>query len=171
MSGRGVGREAAEGGAEAGGVVYRAGEARDLGGIVALTAGVANAPHWNEAVYAAILGAAGGIPRGLVVAEVDGEVAGLVVVSVVRDVAEVENLVVREEMRRRGLGMGLCRAGMAWCRERGATSLVLEARQSNAAALALYQRMGFVAVGTRAGYYTNPAEDAVLMSLELSAVA
>lgn len=39
----------------------------------------------------------------------------------------------------------------------------LEVRRSNQAAIAMYERFGFQAVGVRRGYYEQPTEDAVLM--------
>jgi ribosomal-protein-alanine N-acetyltransferase len=39
----------------------------------------------------------------------------------------------------------------------------LEVRTSNAAAIALYERFGFRAAGTRPRYYTDTGEDALIM--------
>ena len=39
----------------------------------------------------------------------------------------------------------------------------LEVRVSNAAAIALYERLGFEARGVRRGYYTDNREDALIM--------
>jgi ribosomal-protein-alanine N-acetyltransferase len=46
-------------------------------------------------------------------------------------------------------------------------NLVLEVRASNHPALTLYRRLEFVEIGRRTGYYQNPAEDALLMRLDL----
>ena len=43
--------------------------------------------------------------------------------------------------------------------------LTLEVRASNAPAIALYEKYGFVPVGRRKNYYDAPREDAVLMTL------
>jgi ribosomal-protein-alanine N-acetyltransferase len=45
----------------------------------------------------------------------------------------------------------------------GVTSATLEVRRSNAAALALYDRLGFQVEGVRANYYQNPREDALVL--------
>jgi ribosomal-protein-alanine N-acetyltransferase len=42
-------------------------------------------------------------------------------------------------------------------------SVFLEVRASNAAAIALYEKHGFAAVGRRRGYYDAPVEDAAVM--------
>lgn len=47
--------------------------------------------------------------------------------------------------------------------DRGATAVTLEVRASNEAAQALYRRFGFVPAGTRAGYYRDPIEDALVL--------
>ncbi len=67
-----------------------------------------------------------------------------------------------------GVGAALCEAVVAWCAGRGATEVELEVRAGSAGAIALYERLGFVAVGRRPGYYRSPMEDAVLMRLEVA---
>ena len=75
------------------------------------------------------------------------------------------NLAVRESMRRQGIGRALiseaCRLGL----EQSATRAVLEVRASNEPARFLYTHMGFLQVGRRPQYYSNPTEDALLMEL------
>ena len=56
---------------------------------------------------------------------------------------------------------------LAALKAEGACSCFLEARASNAPALALYGRLGFARVGLRRGFYRAPAEDAVLMAMPL----
>ncbi len=67
--------------------------------------------------------------------------------------------------RRRYLGEWLLvhLAGVA--REQGSRALTLEVRVRNTAALALYTKIGFVAVGLRRGYYMDTGEDARLLTL------
>jgi ribosomal-protein-alanine N-acetyltransferase len=56
---------------------------------------------------------------------------------------------------------------LAWAQRQGARRMELEVRISNRAAIALYERAGFVQDGRRRGYYRDPEEDAVLMGLPL----
>ncbi len=56
---------------------------------------------------------------------------------------------------------------MQWVCESGAEAMQLEVRASNGAAIGLYQRLGFVEQGRRKGYYSAPAEDAVLMGVAM----
>ena len=53
-------------------------------------------------------------------------------------------------------------------KEKGVCGLMLEVRQSNAPAIALYEQLGFVQVGLRKNYYRNPKENALILRKELS---
>jgi ribosomal-protein-alanine acetyltransferase len=103
-----------------------------------------------------------------VVALSDGSLTGFAVASWLpqETAAEVEGLVVVEKYRRQGIGSALIGACMAWAAKSGATSMRLEVRASNIAALALYHRHGFSAVGRRRAYYSAPIEDAVLLQAQ-----
>jgi ribosomal-protein-alanine N-acetyltransferase len=46
----------------------------------------------------------------------------------------------------------------------GAPHATLEVRRSNTAARRLYEQAGFALVGVRTSYYTNPIEDALILS-------
>jgi ribosomal-protein-alanine N-acetyltransferase len=70
--------------------------------------------------------------------------------------------------RRRGLATLLVQALISDGRGSGARVILLEVRASNAPALALYGRLGFVELDRRARYYADTGEDAVVMQLELS---
>ena len=75
------------------------------------------------------------------------------------------NLAVRDSIRRQGIGKALVREAIRVALDQAATRAVLEVRASNEPARSLYTTMGFVQVGTRPQYYTNPIEDAVLMEM------
>ena len=53
------------------------------------------------------------------------------------------------------------------CADNGVNKLLLDVRESNESAEAFYKKKGFVLDGVRKNYYTNPTENAILMSLEL----
>jgi ribosomal-protein-alanine N-acetyltransferase len=76
---------------------------------------------------------------------------------------ELEFIFVSQQAREQGIGRVLMSAACAWARELGAEEIRLEVRASNARALRLYQRCGFIVMGNRAGYYADPPEDAVVM--------
>ena len=52
-------------------------------------------------------------------------------------------------------------------RAAGSEALLLEVRESNAPAIGLYEKMGFVSVGVRPNYYFKPKENAIIMRKEL----
>ena len=151
--------------------MVRAAEAADLEAVLEIERGAATAPHWAAAEYAACVEGGEAGRRVLLVAEVEGAVVGFAVgaVTVMGDevVGEIENVAVEAAARRAGVGAALCGAVVAWCVGRGAGEVELEVRAGSAGAIALYERLGFVAVGGRPGYYRNPVEDAVLMRLEV----
>lgn len=104
-----------------------------------------------------------------------GVAAGLGVLSfaLCRKVAdEVELLLcaAHPRCRRQGLGACMMQRVIAECRRRGARTLFLEVRSGNRAAIALYQRTGFVVRGRRPHYYRTMSGDmidAITMSLVL----
>lgn len=110
------------------------------------------------------------LPRNdvdMLVAGMAAGVAGYAIVWYAADDAELGNLAVAPEWRRRGVGGHLLDAAIGQARLRGARRLFLEVRVSNAAAEALYRSRGFVPVGIRPRYYQRPVEDAQLMCFHL----
>jgi [ribosomal protein S18]-alanine N-acetyltransferase len=156
------------------GLQLRVGSSEDVAAIVVLEQGIAEAPHWPRAEYAAIAdaGASGNIRRYLVVAEAGGELLGFAVGKVIlaeeAGVAELESVAVAATARRGGVGRALCASVVEWCRDQGADALELEVRAGGAPAIALYRALGFVVTGRRPRYYRDPLEDALLMRLSLN---
>ena len=101
------------------------------------------------------------------VAEDEGRDGGVVVAFMnawlVADEVHVQNVATDPAHQRRGHARALLSALMAFARERGASSVLLEVRAGNGAALALYAGFGFERVGLRERYYDD-GEDAVLMT-------
>lgn len=96
-----------------------------------------------------------------------GGIAGYVVARVSANELHINNVAVREEYRRRGLGLDLLSRVMEKGKELGARTAILEVRVGNSAAQALYEKRGFKAIARRSNYYSDPREDAVVMSLGL----
>jgi ribosomal-protein-alanine N-acetyltransferase len=67
-----------------------------------------------------------------------------------------------------GIGSGLLRELEKKALELKLSFLTLEVRSGNSAAIALYERLGFVPVGRRKNYYERPREDALLMTKQLN---
>ena len=97
----------------------------------------------------------------------DGDVvAGYVGSQTVMGESDMMNVAVAPEYRRQGLAKQLIVKLLEKLNERQSHSLTLEVRQSNAPAIALYEKLGFVQVGCRPRYYRNPKEDALIMRKE-----
>lgn len=82
------------------------------------------------------------------------------------DESDVMNVAVHPDWRRRGIAEKMIDSLIAALKNRGTHSLTLEVRASNAPAIALYHKMGFVQVGCRKNYYRNPKEDALILRKE-----
>jgi ribosomal-protein-alanine N-acetyltransferase len=80
------------------------------------------------------------------------------------DEAHVTTFAVLPDWRRRGIGGRLMLAMVRLAGELGARVATLEVRLSNVAARELYQRFGFRPVGIRPRYYSDNAEDALIMT-------
>ena len=94
-------------------------------------------------------------------------IVGYIVARETAGELHINNVAVRDQYRRRGQGAALLGRVLDEARRRGATAAFLEVRSGNVAAQALYQKCGFKAIATRPNYYTEPREDAVVMSLDL----
>ena len=103
----------------------------------------------------------------LVEEDEDKEVVGAVFMSVIASECELQNIVVSQKNKRQGIGERLLKEALRFSAERGAEVLYLEVRDSNNAARALYEKLGFHTVGRRKEYYKTPTEDAVLMKKDL----
>jgi ribosomal-protein-alanine N-acetyltransferase len=121
-------------------------------------------PGWSEAALREAFADERTIARA--VRDNTGAAYGFVVARRAADEVEVLLVAVAEEARRCGAGTALVEAALADAAHAGAVSAHLEVRASNAAAIALYQRLGFVAVGRRPRYY-DATEDAIRMSRAL----
>jgi ribosomal-protein-alanine N-acetyltransferase len=87
------------------------------------------------------------------------------------DEMHINNVAVREASRRRGVGSALFATALEEGARRGAREAFLEVRASNRAAQALYERHGFRVIGRSRGYYKEPTEDALMMSVRLGGLA
>jgi ribosomal-protein-alanine N-acetyltransferase len=79
------------------------------------------------------------------------------------DEMHIHNLAVDPKQQGLGLGRRLLELSLAVGARRGAERALLEVRQSNWAAQRLYRSLGFQGVAVRRGYYTHPAEDALIL--------
>ncbi len=131
----------------------------DVGEVLAIDRAVFSVP-WSEDSFRKYLERPEAV---FLVAEDQGRIIGYGSVLVAADQGDIANVAVRREYRRQGVGRELVGALIRRAGERGAESLFLEVRESNAAAIALYRGLDFLPVGRRKKYYHDPLEDAVIM--------
>lgn len=137
-------------------------ETRHLEAIAALEASVFHAP-WSAQSLALLTGDAG---AGFVITEGDRALCYGGMMTVL-DEGQITNIATHESARRQGLATRVVGALVAEARARGLVQITLEVRESNAAAIALYERHGFRVVGKRPRFYQKPVEAALIMLCEL----
>lgn len=96
-----------------------------------------------------------------------GSIAGYIVARETAGDLHINNVAVKTQYRRRGIGSALLNRIVSEGKRLGATTALLEVRAGNTAARVLYERCGFKAIAVRANYYSEPREDAIVMSLPL----
>lgn len=134
-------------------------EAADLPSVMQIDALSLPRP-WSEAIWRGELES----PYGLyLVVEDRGEVSGQIGVRHVLGELHITTIAVSPEHRRRGHARALIGAALAAYPK--ARYVHLEVRPDNAAAVALYESLGFRATGRRPRYYGD--DDALLMTLNL----
>lgn len=134
-------------------------ELRDIEAVLAIQRGCPQVAQWMAADYER---AATGVMAGWVTEDEDGITGFLVAQSLLGD-TEILNLGVRPDARRRGAGSALLARVLEWSQHVHGRRVMLEVRASNLAAQSFYQRHGFRIVGRRGRYYSNPAEEALLL--------
>jgi len=98
-----------------------------------------------------------------VVAKTEDDIAGYGAIYVVAGEGEIINIAVKGEYRRCGIGEAIVKDLLQEGKKRQAEKVFLEVRESNVAAIALYERCGFEKQGIRKNFYEKPTENAVIM--------
>jgi len=101
------------------------------------------------------------------VVEKNGQVRGVLQWRNLGEEVEILDLAVDPALRRQGYAAFLLRNFLKDASRSPAKKVFLEVRESNAAAIALYQKFGFQISGRRPNYYRNPQEDALLLALAI----
>ena len=97
----------------------------------------------------------------------NGVIAGYCSVWSIVDHLQINSVAVCLKYRGRGVGLALLKTVVGLGAQLGAANILLEVRRSNAAARALYRRLAFRETGQRDAYYSQPVEDAVILSRSL----
>ena len=101
----------------------------------------------------------------------DGAVVAYLGYWLIADEVHISTFAVHPEFRLNGIGEDLLRMALSDAQMKGAQIATLEVRESNAAAISLYEKLGFEVVGNRKGYYRDNNEDAILLTLNDISVA
>jgi ribosomal-protein-alanine N-acetyltransferase len=97
------------------------------------------------------------------VAEENGQLLGGCGVLMIVGEGNITNVVVAPKMRNKGIGTGLLQYMIDQGQKDGLCAFTLEVRVSNAQAIHVYEKLGFVSEGIRPGFYEKPQEDAMIM--------
>lgn len=98
-----------------------------------------------------------------VVAQEDGVLLGMCGVKNILGEGEITNVAVKSGRRGEGIGSLLMSELLRLGAARGIKAFTLEVRQSNTAAIALYQKFSFCTEGIRRDFYEKPRENALIM--------
>ncbi len=96
------------------------------------------------------------------VALCDGKVVGMAGLIKSCDEATVTNVAIIKEWRRQNIAENLLSELMNDAKKKGTVNFTLEVRESNKAAICLYEKLGFRNEGRRPGFYTKPNEAALI---------
>ena len=99
------------------------------------------------------------------VAKEDNDIVGYAGFWNVAGEGGITNIAVAPEKRRQGIAKAMLEKMISTAKELDLELLTLEVRQSNNAAISLYKSYGFEEIGKRKKFYTNPTEDALIMTL------
>jgi [ribosomal protein S18]-alanine N-acetyltransferase len=152
----------------------------DLDNVIEIERSLAQAPHWPLAAWLTALDPQR-TPHRIALVAVDhirnhtepdatgpdtNIILGFAVAGLLPPQAELETIAVAAKAQRQGIARRVFAEILLHLRAAQVTEVLAEVRISNESALALYGTLGFVETGRRLGYYTDPAEDAVLLTLQ-----
>ena len=98
------------------------------------------------------------------VAKEENEVIGYIGMSIVIDEGYIFNVAVRESYRNKGVATALINELITYGKKNNFSFITLEVRESNLPAISLYSKFGFIKAGERKDYYSNPKENAILLT-------
>lgn len=134
--------------------------AEDLEQVAAIAAEVFTDPWTMQGFAEALL-----MDNACFLLAVDGNtVLGYCGIYMAADEGEIINVAVKPEFRRQKIADKLIGALLSEGHKNGVSRFFLEVRVSNAAAIHLYEKNGFVKQGIRKNFYEKPHEDAYVMN-------
>ena len=151
-------------------------QSADLDAVLAIAAASPGAPAWQPSDYSLYLTPQPPLLRSAFVALDTSSVIGFAAATLLLDPpatpnpenpCELDSIAVHPALRRQGVASALLTVVVAWAEEHGSRRLTLEVRASNAAAIRLYERHGFMREALRPRYYADPVDDALLLGKPL----
>jgi ribosomal-protein-alanine N-acetyltransferase len=142
------------------GAVIRTLHEPDAAAVADILHGAPESVFWPESSVKEAIAAQSAVA---LLSEAGGKTIGFLIGRQAADEAEILNLAVVKESRRRGEGGALLEAALEEFRARGVSRVFLEVRDSNEAGIAFYGKHGFSKIGRREGYYREPFESAIVM--------
>lgn len=98
----------------------------------------------------------------------DGEISGYIGMHTVLDECYIANIAVKNKFRRRGIGEAILYSAEKEALSKGCSFISLEVRVSNTPAISLYEKRGYISQGQRKNFYSNPTENALIMTKTFS---
>lgn len=138
---------------------------KDLDGVLAIENSSFPRP-WTRDHFLAELESSHSFP--LVAFDSQNTLVGYICPMLVLDEGHILDVAVHDAFRGKGIGEMLVEQVIKDCHDQGAAFVSLEVRESNAAAINLYRKLGFAETGRRKAYYES-GEDALLMEYIFSA--
>ncbi|MGL4606510.1 MAG: ribosomal protein S18-alanine N-acetyltransferase [Eubacteriaceae bacterium] len=120
--------------------------------------------HWTEASYAA---ESNNPIANYIVAVDENKIIGFGGFWSVVDEAQITNIAVLKEYRKKGIGQKILEELFVLAIKRGCTKMTLEVREDNTSGLALYEKNGFIRAGIREKYYNNDINGIIMWRYEL----
>ena len=138
----------------------------DLGGVIEIENSCFTGDAWSEESFLYVLNEKDGNMKLInFVAEEEDGIAGYIAASEIFGEMSIDSVAVKSEHRRKGIARKLIELAID---EANPDSVILEVRESNASARALYRALGFEEIFIRKDYYSLPTENAVIMKLEIN---
>lgn len=129
----------------------------DLPGVIAIERRAFPTP-WSLAMFVLELSKPAGI---CLAARSNDQLVGYIICSRFDDVWHIMNVSVDPELQRRGIATLMINEVLSRVGREG--QITLEVRPTNIGAIALYEKVGFLAAGRRPRYYQDNGEDALIM--------
>lgn len=101
------------------------------------------------------------------VAEYNGKIAGYCGMWGIAGEGQINNVAVDKCYRGKGIAFRMMKAFIEEARKKNLTEFTLEVRESNLAAIRLYEKSGFKKEGVRKDFYDSPKENAIIMWLRI----